>query len=89
MGRDTCALRSHTDRGSRPVQHGQHELAIAEADRASHSIPTEPLLPTGHSMAHAESPDDALLTARLRGGRMESENLFQTQYFVAFLTGNE
>ncbi len=71
---------------------GQHELAIAEADKG---IAVDPDLTPAYSnrafnQLMLNRLDDALLTARLAAERrMESENLFQTQYFVAFLTGNE
>ena len=71
---------------------GQHELAIAEAEKA---IALDPdLIPAYSNRAFNQLMlnrlDDALLTARLAAERrMESANLFQTQYFVAFLTGNE
>jgi len=71
---------------------GQHELAIAETEKA---IALDP----GGSPAYGNRAfnqlllhrlDDALLTVRLAAERkLESASLLQTQYFVAFLTGNE
>jgi eukaryotic-like serine/threonine-protein kinase len=71
---------------------GQHELAIAETEKA---IALDP----GGSPAYGNRAfnqlllnrlDDAVLTVRLAAERkLESASLLQTQYFVAFLTGNE
>jgi serine/threonine protein kinase/tetratricopeptide (TPR) repeat protein len=72
---------------------GQHELAIAETEKA---IALDP----DHTPAYANKafnqlmlnrPDDALLTIRRAAERkLESEaGLLLTQYFVAFLTGND
>ena len=71
---------------------GQHELAIAETEKAIALDPDQN--PTYASKAFNQLMlnrlDDALLTARLAAERkMESENLFQIRYLVAFLTGNE
>ncbi len=71
---------------------GQHELAIPETDKA---IALDPDLTPAYSgrafhQLMLNRLDDALLTIRLASERsLESENLVQTQYFVAFLTGNE
>jgi serine/threonine protein kinase/tetratricopeptide (TPR) repeat protein len=72
---------------------GQHELAIAETEKA---IALDP----DHTPAYANKAfnqlmlnrlDDALLTVRRAAERkLESEaGLLLTQYFVAFLTGND
>src|SRR5205085_404503 len=70
----------------------QHELAIAETEKA---IALDP----DRSPAYANRAfnqlllsrsDDAVLTVRLAAERkLESDSLLLTQYFVAFLTGNE
>ncbi len=71
---------------------GQHELAIAETEKA---IALDPDLTPAHAnkafnQLMLNRLDDALLTVRLASERgLESDNLVQTQYFVAFLTGNE
>ena len=71
---------------------GQYELAIAETEK---SLALDPdITPTYVSKAFHELMlnrlDDALLTDRLAAERkLESANLLLTQYFVAFLTGNE
>jgi tetratricopeptide (TPR) repeat protein len=71
---------------------GQHELAIAETEKA---IALDPdLTPAYANQAFHQLMlnrlDDALLTVRLAAERkLESESLVTTQYFVAFLTGNE
>jgi tetratricopeptide (TPR) repeat protein len=71
---------------------GQHELAIAETEKA---IALEPdLTPAYANRAFNQLMlnrlDDALLTGRLAAERnLESESLVTAQYFVAFLTANE
>ncbi len=71
---------------------GQHELAIAETEKA---IALDPdLTPAYANQAFHQLMlnrlDDALLTVRLAAERkLESAELVLTQYFVAFLTGNE
>ena len=71
---------------------GQHELAIAETEKA---IALDPdLTPAYASKAFNQLMlnrlDDALLTVGLASERrLESDASVQTQYFVAFLTGNE
>ena len=71
---------------------GQHELAIAETEKA---IALDPdLTPAYANKAFHQLMlnrlDDALLTVRLAAERkLESADLLLTQYFVAFLTGNE
>ena len=71
---------------------GQHELAIAETEKA---IALDPdLTPAYANRAFNQlllnRLDDALLTVRLAAERkLESASLLLTQYFVAFLTGNE
>jgi eukaryotic-like serine/threonine-protein kinase len=71
---------------------GQHELAIAQTEKAIALDPN--LTPAYSSKAFNQLVlnrlDDALLTVRLAAERkLESETLVQTQYFIAFLTGNE
>jgi serine/threonine protein kinase/tetratricopeptide (TPR) repeat protein len=71
---------------------GQHELAIAEAEKA---IVLDPDLSPAYSgkafnQLMLNRLDDASLTFRLASERgLDSDNLVQTRYFVAFLTGNE
>ena len=71
---------------------GQHELAVAETEKA---IALDPdLTPAYTNRAFNQLMlnrlDDALLTVRLAAERkLESADLLLTQYFVAFLTGNE
>ena len=71
---------------------GQHELAIAETEKA---IALDPdAAPAYGNRAFNQLMlnrlDDALLTVRLAAERkLESADLLLTQYFVAFLTGNE
>jgi serine/threonine protein kinase/tetratricopeptide (TPR) repeat protein len=71
---------------------GQHELAIAETEKA---IALDPdLTPAYGNRAFNQlllnRLDDALLTVRLAAERkLESASLLLTQYFVAFLAGNE
>ena len=71
---------------------GQHELAIAEAEKA---IALDPdAAPSYGNRAFNQLMlnrlDDVLLTVRRAAERkLESAELLQTQYFVAFLTGNE
>ena len=71
---------------------GQHELAIAETDKAIALDPDS--IPTYSGRAFHQlwlnRPDDALLTIGLAAERkLESADLLLAQYFVAFLTGNE
>ena len=71
---------------------GQHELAIAETEKA---IALDPDLNPAYgnrafNQLMLNRLDDALLTVRRAAERkLESASLLQTQYFVAFLTGNE
>ena len=71
---------------------GQHELAIAETEKA---IALDPDLNPAHSnkafnQLMLNRLDDALLTVSLASERgLESDISVQTLYFVAFLTGNE
>ena len=71
---------------------GQHELAVAETEKA---IALDPdLTPAYSSKAFNQLMlnrlDDASLTVRLALERgLDSDTLVQTRYFVAFLTGNE
>jgi len=68
---------------------GQHELAIAETDKA---LALEELTPTYNSKArnqlHLNRLDDALLTVRLATERkLDSPEFLLIQYSVAFLKG--
>jgi tetratricopeptide (TPR) repeat protein len=68
---------------------GQHELAIAETDKA---LALEELTPTYGSKArnqlHLNRLDDALLTIRqARERKFDSPEFLLIQYFVAFLKG--
>jgi len=71
---------------------GKHDLSIAEADKA---IALDPdLLPAYSNKAFNQlllnRPGDALVTVGLAAERkLESDALLLTQYFVAFLTGND
>jgi eukaryotic-like serine/threonine-protein kinase len=71
---------------------GQHELAIAETEKG---IALDPdLAPAYANRAFNQLMlnrlDDALLTVRLAADRkVEQASLLLTQYFAAFLTGNE
>ena len=71
---------------------GQHELAIPEIDKA---IALDPDLAPAYSgrafhQLMLNRLDDASLTVRLALERgLDSDNLVQTRYFVAFLTGSE
>ena len=70
---------------------GQHELAIAETDKA---LALEELTPTYNSKArnqlHLNRLDDALLTVRRATERkLDSPELLLIQYFVAFLKGTD
>ena len=71
---------------------GQHELAVAQTEKA---IALDPdLTPAYSSKAFNQLMlnrlDDASLTVRLALERgLDSDTLVQTRYFVAFLTGNE
>ena len=71
---------------------GQHELAIAETEKAIALDPdSNPAYGNrAFNQLLLNRLDDALLTVRLAAERkLESASLLQTQYFVAFLTGNE
>jgi tetratricopeptide (TPR) repeat protein len=71
---------------------GQHELAIAETEKA---IALDPDVAPSYgnrafNLLMLNRLDDVLLTLRLAAERkLESAQLLQTEYFVAFLTGNE
>ena len=71
---------------------GQHELAIAETEKAI-ALDPDPTPAYGNRAFNQlllNRLDDALLTVRLAAERkLESADLLLTQYFVAFLTGNE
>jgi Flp pilus assembly protein TadD len=71
---------------------GQHELAIAETEKAIALAPDQ--IPAWGGKAFHQIMlnrlDDARLTIRLAAERkLESADLLLAQYFVAFLTGNE
>ena len=71
---------------------GKHDLSIAEADKAI-ALDAD-LLPAYTNKAFNQlllnRLDDALVTVRLAAERkLESAALLLTQYFVAFLTGND
>jgi tetratricopeptide (TPR) repeat protein/predicted Ser/Thr protein kinase len=71
---------------------GQHELAIAETEKAIALDPDQ--TPAYANQAFHQLAlnrlDDALLTVRLAAERkLESATLLLIQYFVAFLTGDE
>ena len=71
---------------------GQHELAIAETEKAIALDPdSNPAYGNrAFNQLLLNRLDDALLTVRLAAERkLESATLLLTQYFVAFLTGNE
>src|SRR4029434_5904942 len=71
---------------------GQHELAIAETEKAIALDPdSNPAYGNrAFNQLLLNRLDDALLTVRLAAERkLESASLLLTQYFVAFLTGNE
>ena len=71
---------------------GQHELAIAETEKAIALDPdrTPAYANKAFNQLLLNRLDDALLTVRLAAERkLESARLLLTQYFVAFLTGNE
>ena len=71
---------------------GQHELAVAETEKAIALDPDWAPAYTNRAFHQLmlNRLDDALLTVRLAAERkLESANLLLTQYFVAFLTGNE
>ena len=71
---------------------GQHELAIAETEKAIALDPDRNPAYGNRAFNQllANRLDDALLTVRLAAERkLESASLLLTQYFVAFLTGNE
>jgi len=71
---------------------GQHELAVAETEKA---IALDPDMNPAHAnkafnQVMLNRLDDALATVTLASKRgLESDTSVQTQYFVAFLTGNE
>jgi tetratricopeptide (TPR) repeat protein len=70
---------------------GQHQLTIAETDKA---LALDELTPTYGSKArnqlHLNRLDDALLTVRQATERkFDSPDLLVTQYFVAFLKGTD
>jgi tetratricopeptide (TPR) repeat protein len=71
---------------------GQHELAIAETEKALALDPdhTPAYANRAHNQLRLNRLDDARLTIRLAAERkLESADLLLAQYFVAFLTGNE
>jgi eukaryotic-like serine/threonine-protein kinase len=71
---------------------GQHELAIAETEKGIALDPdlTPAYVNRAFHQLMLNRLDDALLTVRLAADRkLESAELVLTQYFVAFLTGNE
>ena len=71
---------------------GQHDLAIAETGKAIALDPdSNPAYANrAFNQLMLNRLDDALLTVRLAAERkLESASLLLTQYFVAFLTGNE
>ena len=71
---------------------GQHELAIAETEKAIALDPdSNPAYGNrAFNQLLLNRLDDALLTVRLAAERkLESASLLLTQYFVAFLAGNE
>jgi tetratricopeptide (TPR) repeat protein/predicted Ser/Thr protein kinase len=71
---------------------GQHELAIAETEKAIALDPdSNPAYGNrAFNQLMLNRLDDALLTVRRAAERkLESESLLLTQYFVAFLTGND
>src|SRR6185503_10587879 len=71
---------------------GQHELAIAEAEKGMALDPDQTPAYTNRAFNQLvlNRLDDALLTVGLAAERkLESADLLLTQYFVAFLRGNE
>jgi serine/threonine protein kinase/Tfp pilus assembly protein PilF len=71
---------------------GQHELAIAETEKAIALNPDQTPAYTSRAFNQLmlNRLDDALLTVRLAADRkVEHETLLLIQYFAAFLTGNE
>ena len=71
---------------------GQHELAIAETEKAIALDPdrTPAYGNRAFNQLLLNRLDDALLTVRVAAERkLEPASLLLTQYFVAFLTGNE
>jgi eukaryotic-like serine/threonine-protein kinase len=71
---------------------GQHELAIAETDKAITLDPdhTPAYVNRAFNQRSLNRLDDALMTVRLAAERkLEAANFLLTQYFVAFLAGNE
>jgi serine/threonine protein kinase/tetratricopeptide (TPR) repeat protein len=74
------------------VSTGQHELAIAETGKAIAMDPdgNPAYANRAFNQLLLNRLDDAVLTVRLAEERkLESASLHLTQYFVAFLTGNE
>ena len=71
---------------------GQHELAIAETEKAIALNPDQAPAYSNRAFNQLmlKRLDDALLTVRLAADRkVEHETLLLIQYFAAFLTGNE
>jgi len=71
---------------------GQHELAVAETEKAIALDPDQnpPYASKAFNQLMLNRVDDALLTVRVASERrLESDNLLVAQYFIAFLTGNE
>jgi tetratricopeptide (TPR) repeat protein len=71
---------------------GQHELAIAETEKAIALDPdlTPAYVNQAFHQLRLNRVEDALLTVRLAAERkLESSEFLLTQFFVAFLTGNE
>ena len=71
---------------------GQHELAIAETEKAIALDPdqTPAYANRAFNQVRLNRLDDALLTVRRAAERkLESASLLSIPYFVAFLTGNE
>lgn len=74
------------------VTTGQHELAIAETEKAIALDPdSNPAYGNrAFNQLMLNRLDDVVVTVRRAAERkLESASLLQTQYFVAFLTGNE
>jgi tetratricopeptide (TPR) repeat protein len=71
---------------------GQHELAIAETDKAIALDPdwTPAYVNKAFNQLYLNRPDDALLTvARVRERQLPPGNLLLVPYFAAFLKGDE
>jgi tetratricopeptide (TPR) repeat protein len=71
---------------------GQHELAIAEADKAIALYPdqTPAYINKAFNQLYLNRPDDALLTvARARERKLERGDLLVVPYLVAFLKGDD